>query len=134
MDTEKTKSRALSFEGQLASRVMVNAGAEVVSEDINYIQMKVKLQLGAVARFLKKFVYVRDYRKYLLTDFNCLFFRHIREKSYTVLELIYWLADREKLSFFEARALVLQYVGDLMKRGLVVVEIPHGEVEEEDAD
>ena len=81
--------------------------------------------IGAqLAKLYSKVFPIRDYRKYILSDFSLKIFRMIREKPRRLIELIRYLQDTEKLSFFEARALILQFVGDLMRRGIAVVELP----------
>ena len=56
----------------------------------------------------------------------------IREKPRTVRELVIWLADREKLSFLEARSLILQFAAVQIQRALIVVEVPPPPEEDED--
>lgn len=116
----------LSFDQQLSALICANENVEIDLEDKNFIRLKIHLKLNATARFVNHFFPVRNYRKYLLTSFSCTLYRLIREKPVCVRDLIRFLADREKLSFFEARNLVLSYVGLLMQRGLVVVEIQEG--------
>lgn len=123
---EKKENSAvqLTFEQQLSGLVCANENAGIDAEGEHFIRLKVQLKLGLTARIIQHLFPVRNYRKYLLTGFSCTLYRMIREKPVRVRELIRYLADREKLSFFEARNLVLSYVGLLMRRGLAAVELP----------
>lgn len=131
---KKAKKSPISFERQMKAVLRINDAAVPDREDVNYIQLKIGLKLGFWAKLLNVIYKVRDYRKYLLTDFNCTLYRFIKEKTPTMRELIQWMMDREKLSFFEARNLLLDYVGNLLGSALVVAEIPPEEPVEEDED
>lgn len=132
MAKEKKKIVPISFERQMQSVIRINENAKPDMEGDNYIRLKIGLKLGRMAKLVNLLYKVRDYRKYLLTDFNCELYRMIREKPRTVRELIQWLGDREKLSFFEARSLTLDYVANMMRRALIVAEIPPEEDPAED--
>lgn len=114
----------LTFTDQLESLIFCNRKAIVEMEGTDFIRLKVDLQLTGMTRILAKFFPVRNYRRYLLTDFSYRIYKIISENPIKVIDLIYDLQDLEKLSFFEARNLILQYIGNLMRRGLIAVEVP----------
>ncbi len=120
----KMPQKVITFDQQMRSIIRINENAQVDMEGDGYIRLKVGLKLSKTAKFVGMFYKVRDYKKYLLTDFNCTLYRLIKEKPIVVRDLIQWLIDREKLSFFEARNLILDYVANLMRRALIVVEVP----------
>ena len=118
------KGPTVNFYEQLESVVLYNRKACVEAEGEDYVRLKISLQLKGFAKLYSKVFPIRDYRKYILSDFSLKIFRMIREKPRRLIELIRYLQDTEKLSFFEARALILQFVGNLMRRGIAVVELP----------
>ncbi len=120
----KNPQKTITFDQQMRSIIRINENARVDMEGDSYIRLKIGLKLSKTAKFVGTFYKVRDYKKYLLTDFNCTLYRLIKEKPIVVRDLIQWLIDREKLSFFEARNLILDYVANLMRRALIVVEVP----------
>ncbi len=122
--SSKVPQRTITFDQQMRSVIRINENAQIDTEGETFIRLKIGLKLSRTAKFVGIFYKVRDYKKYLLTDFNCTLYRLIRQKPIVVRDLIQWLADREKLSFFEARNLTLDYVANLMRRALVVVEVP----------
>ncbi len=122
--SSKVPQRTITFDQQMRSVIRINENAQIDTEGETFVRLKIGLKLSRTAKFVGIFYKVRDYKKYLLTDFNCTLYRLIRQKPIVVRDLIQWLADREKLSFFEARNLTLDYVANLMRRALVVVEVP----------
>ncbi len=130
MAKTKAPRRTITFDQQMRSVVRINEAVTVDAEGDTFIRLKIGLRLSRTAKLVGLIYKVRDYKKYLLTDFNCTLYRLIQAKPITVRALIRWLADREKLTFFEARNLVLDYVANLMRRALVVVEVPKAEEEE----
>lgn len=129
---KKKKQPQITFDQQMRSVIRINESAILEREGNNFIQLKIKLKLGWFAKFMNILYKVRDYRKYLLTDFNRTIYLQIREKPRTVREMIVWLADREKLSFLEARTLILQFAAVQIQRALIVVEVPPPPAEDED--
>ena len=129
---KKKKVPQITFEQQMLSVVRINESVILEQEGDNYLKLKIKLKLGWFAKFMNILYKVRDYRRYLLTDFNRTLYLLIREKPRTVRELVIWLADREKLSFLEARSLILQFAAVQIQRALIVVEVPPPPEEDED--
>lgn len=129
---KKKKVPQITFEQQMQSVVRINESVILEQEGDNYLKLKIKLKLGWFAKFMNILYKVRDYRRYLLTDFNRTLYLLIREKPRTVRELVIWLADQEKLSFLEARSLILQFAAVQIQRALIVVEVPPPPEEDED--
>ncbi len=127
---KKQNMKPVSFERQMNALVRINDAAIVDKEDTEYIQLKIKLTHGWFAKIINILYKMRDYKKHLLTGFNCELYRLIKSKPIRMRDLIQWLIDREKLSFFEGRALMMQYIGNMMQRALIVVELPPEEPEE----
>lgn len=134
MKTNKKQMPQISFHDQLESRVIFNQKVVLEEETSTYVRLKISLQLTGFAKLYSKVFPIRNYHKYILSDFSLELFRLIREKPYRLIDLIYYLRDLEKLSFFEARALILQYVGNLMRRGIVVVELPQPDPDEDESE
>ncbi len=133
MPNDKKKNNTISFERQMNAVIHLNENAIVTEETDTYIKIKINLKLSFFAKLINLIYKVRDYKIYLLTDFNFRFYHLIKEKPRTVKELIVWLADLEKLSFLEARSLILDFVGNQMRRAIMVAEVPPPE-EDEDND
>lgn len=134
MKSSKKQVPQISFHDQLESRVIFNQSITVEEETQTYIRLRIQLQLTGFTKLYAKIFPIRNYHKYILSDFSLELFRIIREKPYRLIDLIYYLRDLEKLSFFEARVLILQYVGDLMRRGIVVVELPSADDPDENSE
>lgn len=128
MSTKKKQQSALDFADQLESFVIFNSDAVIEEEGPDWIRVRIRLILKGFSKFMSHFFKVRDYRKYVLTGYNFILFNKIRQNKITVRELIHFLADREKLSFLEARAFILSFAALLMQRGIIAVEVPkaHG--------
>lgn len=114
----------ISFEQQLASTLQINESVKLDCEGESFIQLIIGLKLNWFAKLVNLIYKVRDYRKIRLLGFNCVIYRKIKEKPIVMRDLIRWFQDREKLSFFEARNLMMHYTGGLMQRGLIVAEVP----------
>ena len=130
----KKTAKPLSFERQMQAVIRINEGAVVDKEGADYIQLKISLRLKWYMKLVNLIYKVRDYRKHLLTGFNCEFYRLIKAEPIRMRDLIQWLIDKEKLSFFEARSLTMQYVGNMMQRALIAVELPPEEEPAEDGE
>lgn len=127
----KKKTKPITFERQMNALIRINKSAEVDKEGDDFIQLKIKLRHGWIAKLINIIYKVRDYKKHLLTGFNYELYRKIQSEPIRMRDLIQWFIDREKLSFFEARTLMMQYIGNMMQRALVAVELPPEEQEEE---
>lgn len=128
---KKKQIKPISFERQMNATIRINDAAVLDTEGADYIQLKIKLRHGFFAKIINMIWKMRDYKKHLLTGFNCELYRLIKTEPICMRDLIQWFIDREKLSFFEARTLMMQYVGNMMQRALIAVELPPEEAENE---
>lgn len=127
----KKQTKPISFERQMNAIVRINSGATLDQEGADYIQLKIKLRHGWFAKIVNILYRVRDYKKHLLTGFNYELYKKIQAEPIRMRDLIQWFIDREKLSFFEGRTLMMQYIGNMMQRALLAVELPPEKPEEE---
>ena len=121
---KKKQIKPISFERQMNATIRINDAAVLDTEGADYIQLKIKLRHGFFAKLINLIWKMRDYKKHLLTGFNCELYRLIKAEPIRMRDLIQWFIDREKLSFFEARSLMMQYIGNMMQRALIAVELP----------
>lgn len=128
---KKKQIKPISFERQMNATIRINDAAVFDTEGADYIQLKIKLRHGFFAKLINLIWKMRDYKKHLLTGFNCELYRLIKAEPIRMRDLIQWFIDREKLSFFEARTLMMQYIGNMMQRALIAVELPPEEAENE---
>lgn len=128
---KKKQIKPISFERQINATIRINDAAVLDTEGADYIQLKIKLRHGFFAKLINLIWKMRDYKKHLLTGFNCELYRLIKAEPIRMRDLIQWFIDREKLSFFEARSLMMQYIGNMMQRALIAVELPPEEAENE---
>lgn len=128
---KKKQIKPISFERQMDATIRINDAAVLDTEGADYIQLKIKLRHGFFAKLINLIWKMRDYKKHLLTGFNCELYRLIKAEPIHMRDLIQWFIDREKLSFFEARSLMMQYIGNMMQRALIAVELPPEEAENE---
>ena len=128
---KKKQIKPISFERQMNATIRINDAAVLDTEGADYIQLKIKLRHGFFAKIINMIWKMRDYKKHLLTGFNCELYRLIKAEPIRMRDLIQWFIDREKLSFFEARTLMMQYIGNMMQRALIAVELPPEEAENE---
>lgn len=128
---KKKQIKPISFERQMNATIRINDAAILDTEGADYIQLKIKLRHGFFAKLINLIWKMRDYKKHLLTGFNCELYRLIKAEPIRMRDLIQWFIDREKLSFFEARTLMMQYIGNMMQRALIAVELPPEEAENE---
>lgn len=112
----------LDFGTQLHTIPVRNQSLRVVESDPDSDALGVEVQLkkrGFVG-LLARWVNTPPKKQYELAGLSRDLFEQLDGKR-TVEELIDWLAAEEQLTFLEARALILHYLGDLMTRGLIVV-------------
>ena len=89
-------------------------------------ELSVEVELAyrnAVLRFFRDLLGLSSRKKFVLDRIGTAFYESIDGKK-NLEELADGFAAREKLTFFEARALVGQYLQTLTKKGLVVATLP----------
>jgi len=127
----ENKKPKISFEQQMASTLRINENIKLDCEGESFIQLIVGLKLNWFAKLVNILYKVRDYRKIRLLGFHCTIYRKIKEGPILMRDMVRWFQDLEKLSFFEARNLLMNYTGSMMQRGLIVIEVPKLEEDED---
>ena len=112
----------LTFQEQLEAFAVFNQKAKIVKDEDSEVQVEVKLKYDGTKKVLAKLLKPKEHKKYQLFGLGLIVFRKIIDEKYNIKELIYWLGDSYKLSFFESRNLIIQYTGELMKKGIIVIE------------
>ncbi len=84
------------------------------------VVVEVELRYSGPIGLLARWVRARRRKRYELAGLSREMFEMV-DGERSVEALIGWLCERDNLTFLEGRALVLQYLRDLMRRGLIVV-------------
>ncbi len=114
------KKKQLTLQHQLASIPVRNPGVSVSEdEEPGSLLIEQSLEYHGFAKFLAHYLPVRRRKRFLLEGLGADVYGRIDGKK-TVEQLIDEFADEHKLTFLESRALLLNYLRTLMKRGLVV--------------
>lgn len=92
-------------------------------EDPETLVVQVTLKPTGLLALAMKALKAKEHKKYSLVGISRVLYESIDGAS-TVEDLLDHLMKEFKLTFLEARALTLQYLSDLMKRGLVVILPP----------
>lgn len=101
-----------------------NAGVSALPPEAQgELQLQVVLRYGPVTGVLRRLLGARTHRRYVLEGVGREVYEDI-DGTRTFEQLIDRFAERHKLSFFESRALLAQYLQILVKRGLVVATLP----------
>jgi hypothetical protein len=112
----------LTFQEQLEAFAVFNIKAEIVKNEDSEILIEIKLKYEGAKKALAKVLKPRETKKIQLTGLALVVFRKLVDEKYNIRDLIYWLQNNYKLSFFEARNLIVQFTGELMKKGVIVIE------------
>ena len=112
----------LDFETQLHCVPVRNEGVKAYTPDHNpgALIVEVRLRYGGLLNLAAKILKTKRVRRYELAGLSRELYAKLDGKR-TLEQLIMELASAEKLTFLEARALLVQYLKDLMQRGLVVI-------------
>jgi len=116
---------ALDFETQLQSVPVRNEKLSVAvsQSDAQALLVEVELRYRGPVAWLARQVGARRRKRYELVGLSRELFEML-DGERTVEQLVDRLCEQDRLTFLESRALVLQYLRDLMQRGLIVI-IPH---------
>jgi hypothetical protein len=120
-------STSLDFETQLHTIPVRNEKLVVAESDgpsgalIVEVQLRYRGPLGGIANFVK----ARRRKRYELAGLSRELFEKL-DGERTVENLVDWLCEQDRLTFLESRALVLHYLRDLMRRGLIVAAVQGG--------
>jgi len=112
----------LDFESQLQAIPVRNEHVKtsIDREDGEVLTAEVQLKYRGVMKLIAKLTHARESRCFDLAGLSREIFERI-DGQLTVETLILTLAEEEKLTFLEARALINHYLRDLMQRGLIVI-------------
>lgn len=121
----KKRAAALDFAAQLQCVPVRNEGARAAPAPGNpdAVIVEVRLRYPGVLDAAARLVKARRVRRYELAGISRELFEKLDGRQ-TLENLIDSLAAEEQLTFLEARALLVQYLRDLMQRGLVVIRSP----------
>jgi len=112
----------LTFDEQLESFAVFNKKAVVVNSEDSEMIIEIQLKYEGTKKLMAKVLKPRDSKKIQLTGLALVVYRKLIDEKYNIRDLVYWLQDKYKLSFFEARNLIVQFTGELMKKGIIVIE------------
>ncbi len=104
-----------------------NIGAKVFpAQNPDEIEVEVRLKYkGAVMQFLHSRLKMHDKKRYVLDGIGRKVYEAVDGKK-TFEDIIDEFAARDKLTFFESRALLGQYFQTLTRSGVIVATLPRG--------
>lgn len=113
---------AIDFESQLHTIPVRNEHVKLSpgSHDPELLIVEVELRYRGLMKVLVPLVQARKQKRYELAGLARELYEKLDGKR-TVEALIDEMCAEEQLSFLEARALVAQYLRNLMQRGLIVI-------------
>ena len=100
-----------------------NAGVRVLSSDERELRVEVALRYSRAQSILRRIIPARDTRRYVFDGVGREVYESIDGKK-DFERLIDEFAERHRLTFFEARALLASYLQLLVKSALVVATLP----------
>ena len=112
----------LDFETQLHCVPVRNEGVTTVAPDGDpaVLIVEVRLRYRGVSGLAARLFKTRRVRRYELAGLSRELYGKLDGKR-TLEDLIVELSTEDKLTFLEARALLVHYLKDLMQRGMVVI-------------
>jgi len=117
------KRNRLQLTQQLASIPIRNVRMRETPESDGSLVVEVDLAYNGLLRFISKPLKLRTTRRFRLEGLGLEVYRMVDGKK-TFEVLIDEFAIRHKLTFFEGRAFLMQYLQMLMQKGLVAIGIP----------
>ena len=111
------------MEEQLAARPVANEAIRAEPAADGGLDLFVPLRHRGWSRLVKRLLPLSDERRVTLDRFGAEFFG-LCDGERTLEAIVGLYMERWRLSFFEARALVVGYLRDLMRRGLVILLAP----------
>jgi hypothetical protein len=117
------KRKTLEFGEQLASIPMKNEKAkELPGAEPDTLVVEIELRYSGLMSLVSKMFKLIDRKRYVLDGVGKQVYESVDgKKSFEML--IDDFAARHKLTFFEGRALLMQYIKILMGKGIVVIGI-----------
>ncbi len=92
------------------------------SADGATVSIEVELQRSGWQAWLRRFIRDRDRRRYELDRLGTEVYDSIDDRK-SFLTLVDEFAARHKLTYFESRGLLMQYLQALMRRGIVAIGV-----------
>ena len=120
-----TEQQDARFRESLQVVPVHNDGARIVSsENPDELELQVTLRYsGALMTTLQRVLHLRQTKTYILDDLGKMVYESVDGRK-TFEQLIDEFSERQKLTFFESRALLGKYFQDLTKRGVIVATLP----------
>ena len=115
--------KTLTFERHLNAVPIVNRHLTEHRDTQGDVVIDVELVYPFWARPLARLLRLRRTRGFVLDEIGLAVYRAIDGRR-SVEDLIDAFADTHKLTFFEARAFLGQYLRTLMKHGLIAIGVP----------
>jgi hypothetical protein len=107
------------MEQQLAAVPVRNEHVRA-AEDARGLTVTVDLRYPGLIKPLVRALKMRRQRSYHLDGLGLAVYQRVDGEA-TLEQLVDWLAEAQRLSFHEARTLLMQYLQTLMEKGLVVL-------------
>ena len=110
---------------QLSIVPLRNENAKEVGRDKTpsgqaFVDFELNVKHGSMMKILAKFFKLRKTKQFRLAGYGLEIYDLIDTEN-TLLDIIELMITKEQLTFFESRALLLEYIKMLSARGLVVV-------------
>lgn len=116
------KRKHLALSQQLSSVPVRNESVSIAKDEDGDLVVEVKLLYTGLLRVASILLKMRKTKRFVLEGLGLQIYESIDgEKSFE--DLIDGFAAEHKLTFFEARALLMQYMQILMKNGLVAIGV-----------
>mgnify|MGYP001369642201 CR=1 FL=1 len=117
------KKDDVSIRHQLCARPVRNKKLTISETSEDRLQITVDLKYDGWKSVAAKVKKAREKQTYELDGLGLDIFRMIDDQK-TVGDLVDFLIDLEKLTFFESWGLIQHYLGDLAKRGIIAIVVP----------
>jgi len=113
---------SIDFETQLNAIPVRNEKLQLCASERHPdgLIVEVELRYSGLQGRLASFVRARNRKRYELIGLSRELFEKL-DGTLSVEDLIDWLCEQDQLTFLEGRALILQYLRDLMQRGVAVI-------------
>lgn len=121
------QQQEMRFREALKAIPVKNTQARVIERDEGTGELHIKVVLvykGSIMNFLRRLLKANTEKTYILDAIGARVYDMVDNKS-TFEQLVDKFCEKEKLTFFEGRALLGQYFQTLTRRGIIVPMLPH---------
>lgn len=121
------QQQEMRFREALKAIPVKNTQARVIERDEETGELHIKVVLvykGSIMNFLRRLLKANTEKTYILDAIGARVYDMVDNKS-TFEQLVDKFCEKEKLTFFESRALLGQYFQTLTRRGIIVPMLPH---------